>query len=128
MIAVITKDFTFSASHRLELLPEGHQCARYHGHNYIARVEIEGSVDRTGFVLDYGDLAEFGHYIDVNLDHRHLNDVLPDNPTAENLARHLIGVLRMVIKNVYGMPSHRLSIGVHISETPKTWAIYREKW
>jgi len=128
MIAVITKEFAFSASHQLDRLPEAHKCARMHGHNYVIRVEIEGSVDYTGFVLDYGELAEFGQYLDDTLDHRHLNDVFPENPTAELLARHLAGVLRKVIRNVYGSPSHPLSIAVHVSETPKTWAIYREKW
>jgi len=61
MIATITKDFAFSASHRLDGLPEGHQCARYHGHNYLVRVEIEGTVDKVGFVVDYGALKPFGH-------------------------------------------------------------------
>lgn len=128
MIATITKDFAFSASHRLGGLVEGHQCGRHHGHNYVVRVEIEGSVDRVGFVFDYGDLREFGQYIDAELDHRHLNDVLPDNPTAEHLARHLVHVLRKVIANINQQYQHPLSIAVGISETPKTWATYREKW
>ncbi len=32
----ITKEFHFSASHQLSHLPEDHQCARLHGHNYVA--------------------------------------------------------------------------------------------
>lgn len=36
----ITKEFHFSASHQLTGLPEDHQCARLHGHNYIVEVEL----------------------------------------------------------------------------------------
>jgi len=128
MIATITKDFAFSASHRLDGLPEGHQCARYHGHNYLVRVEIEGTVDKVGFVVDYGALKPFGEYIDQYLDHRHLNDQLSVNPTAEHLAKTLTWQLRLVLKEALDGYWHPLEIGVWVSETPKTWAIYREKW
>ena len=36
----ITKEFHFSASHQLSHLPDDHQCARLHGHNYIVVVEL----------------------------------------------------------------------------------------
>lgn len=36
----ITKEFHFSASHQLDYLPEGHQCKRLHGHNYIVKVTL----------------------------------------------------------------------------------------
>jgi 6-pyruvoyltetrahydropterin/6-carboxytetrahydropterin synthase len=37
----ITKQFSFSASHVLDHLPEGHPCARrLHGHNYIAELVL----------------------------------------------------------------------------------------
>ena len=36
----ISKEFHFSASHQLIGLPEDHQCARLHGHNYIVVVEL----------------------------------------------------------------------------------------
>lgn len=129
MIATITKEFTFSASHELSGLPEGHQCARLHGHNYVVRVEVEGTVDpETGFVYDYGDLKPFGVYLDSQLDHRHLNDALPSSPTAENLARFLTHKLRRVIHDHAASAWHPLVVAIHVSETPKTWATYREKW
>lgn len=37
---VISKEFHFSASHRLASLPPGHQCARMHGHNYQVVLEL----------------------------------------------------------------------------------------
>jgi len=111
----ISKDFTFSASHQLAGLPEGHQCARLHGHNYVCRVEISSDhLDSTGFVVDYGELSPAGRWIDEHLDHRHLNDVLDFNPTAENLARYLAGFVATL-----ELPG---AVAVSVSETPKTWA------
>lgn len=116
----ISKDFAFSASHRLEGLPSEHQCARLHGHNYRVRVTIASDyLDDTGFVLDYGNLAPVGQYIDGALDHRHLNDVMDLNPTAEHLARRL----HEVVKSLILLPADaRLTVAV--SETPKTWAAW----
>ena len=128
MIATISKEFAFSASHELHGLKPDHKCARLHGHNYIVRVEVEGTTDQIGFVVDYGDLGEFGTYLDDVLDHRHLNDIMVENPTAEYLARHLISILRKVVSNALPGDSHPLTVAVSISETPKTWATYRVKW
>lgn len=128
MIATITKDFAFSASHQLDGLPEGHQCGRVHGHNYLVRAEITGPVDGVGFVIDYGALKPFGEYIDTYLDHRHLNDQLTGNPTAEHLAGALLMQLRLVLKEMINGYPHPLEIAMSVSETPKTWATYREKW
>ena len=115
----ITKRFEFSASHQLFGLTEGHQCARLHGHNYM--VELELSADRTeltptGFVRDYGDLAVFKSWLDSTLDHRHLNDVIDSNPTAENLAIWL---------HTHWSKDFPELTSVRVSETPKTWAEYR---
>ena len=53
----ITKEFHFSASHQLEHLPDDHQCAQLHGHNYIVIVELASTIlNRNGFVRDYGEL------------------------------------------------------------------------
>lgn len=113
----ISKDFAFSYSHALDGLPEGHQCARLHGHNGIVKVTLVADVlDETGFVLDYGDLSPLGRYLDATFDHRHLNDVVPFNPTAERLAKHLYDWCRE-----QGWPV----VAVSWSETPKTWATYR---
>ncbi len=30
----VFRDFTFEAAHRLPYVPEGHKCARLHGHSY----------------------------------------------------------------------------------------------
>lgn len=120
MTATISKDFAFSASHQLEGLPPEHQCSRLHGHNYIVRVVIEGDVIDPGFVVDYAELSPIKHYIDDTLDHRHLNDVLEFNPTAENMALDTaIRVRDLLVKAGYANVNR---VAVSISETPKTWA------
>ena len=114
----ITKRFDFSASHQLDHLPPEHPCARLHGHNYQVEVEVQSCcLDDRGFCqLDYRELDGFKAWIDETLDHRHLNDVLPIRPTAENLARHLYDIARQ---------SSPYISAVRVSETPRTWAEYR---
>jgi 6-pyruvoyltetrahydropterin/6-carboxytetrahydropterin synthase len=121
----ITKDFEFSASHRLEGLPPGHQCGRDHGHNYVVRVELfADDVDADGFVVDYGELSPFKAWIDQHLDHRFLNDVRVlggIQPTAENLARRLHAVVVDLLERLHAT---EVTAAVAVSETPKTWARY----
>ncbi|WED22193.1 6-carboxytetrahydropterin synthase QueD [Vibrio sp. JC009] len=114
----IRKSFQFCASHQLQGLPEDHPCTRLHGHNYEVIVELASeTLNSTGFVRDYRELSPLKEYIDNNLDHQHLNDVLgADNTTAERIAKHL-----------YTWCSERWPevCAVAVSETPKTWAEYR---
>ena len=114
----ITKEFAFSASHQLKGLPNDHQCARLHGHNYIVKAELASeTLNAHGFVRDYTELALFQTYYDDTLDHRHINDVLGDDcATAERLAKHFYDLCK----------AHWPEISaVSVSETPKTWAEYR---
>ncbi len=112
----ISKEFSFSASHILDCLGEGHPCARLHGHNYVVTVHLQSeNLDEYGFVVDYRDLQLVKDYIDNRLDHRHLNDLFPFHPTAENIARHLYEQFRDSLPQMYA---------VEVSETPKTSAIY----
>lgn len=121
-LATISKDFEFSASHRLEGLEPDHPCGRMHGHNYVVRLTIDGIVGDQGFVVDYRRLASFKRLVDERLDHHHLNDVIPGlQPTAEYLATWL---LHEALRILAAMPeAHRVSgVTVSVSETPKTWA------
>ena len=113
----ITKDFHFSASHVLDGLPDDHPCSRLHGHNFIVRLHLAAPVlDPVGFVVDYRDLDGFKWWLDDEFDHRHLNDRVDFNPTAEHMTRHLYEVAEEM-----GLPVAAVSW----SETPKTWATYR---
>jgi len=113
----ITKDFTFSASHRLSGLPEGHPCTRTHGHNYVVRIELSGErLDDAGMLLDYRELAPFGQHLDDVFDHRDLNDILV-NPTAEAVAEHLWKVVPDLVPRI-----NDFSYSIGLSETPTCWA------
>lgn len=37
MATTLFKDFQFGAAHRLPNVPEGHKCARLHGHSFMVR-------------------------------------------------------------------------------------------
>ena len=112
----ISKQFSFSASHVLEQLPEDHSCARNHGHNYLVTVHLKSeTLDENGFVKDYKTLNNVKKFIDETLDHRHLNDIMSCHPTAENLARFIYERFKPEIPELYA---------VEISETPKTSCIY----
>ncbi len=116
----ISKEFHFSASHQLLTLPEAHPCHRLHGHNYIVELSLRADrLNSDGFVLDYGDLKPFARIIDDELDHRHLNDVLPGIASAECLAEWLF-------RRACGSWPEAV-YAVRVSETPKTWAEYREQ-
>ena len=81
----------FDAAHSLP----GYQgkCANLHGHTYRVEVVIEGAVGENGFVMDFFQLKKILNSALEDLDHRNLNDLLP-NPTAENIAELLCGRLR----------------------------------
>ena len=112
----ISKQFTFSASHVLDKLHDSHPCTRAHGHNYVVIIHLRSKeLNESGFVKDYTDLKFVEEYLDNTLDHRHLNDVIPYHPTAENIARYLFEIFSEKLPELYA---------VEISETPKTSAIY----
>lgn len=115
----IAKRFEFSAAHALGHLPAEHPCARLHGHNYVVEIVLESRVlDDRGFCgVDYRELDEFKRWIDLSLDHRNLNDVMLTVTTAENIAKLLFTKAREI---------SGLVVAARVSETPKTWAEYRE--
>jgi 6-pyruvoyltetrahydropterin/6-carboxytetrahydropterin synthase len=86
--AEIYKEFGFEAAHRLPNVPEGHKCARLHGHSFRVTVHVEGEPGAdTGWVMDFAELAAAFAPLHDQLDHRYLNDVVGlENPTSEQLA------------------------------------------
>lgn len=85
----IYKSFQIEAAHRLPNVPEGHQCARLHGHSFRVEIHVSGPVDEhAGWVMDFADVKRAFAPLHAQLDHHYLNDVVGlDNPTSENLAR-----------------------------------------
>lgn len=80
----VSKRIEVSGSHRLNLSYES-KCCNTHGHNWIITVYCKArELNADGMVCDFKHIKDRIHSV---LDHRHLNDVLPFNPTAENIAR-----------------------------------------
>lgn len=89
VVTEIFKEFTFEAAHRLPAVPPEHKCARLHGHSFRVALHVRGPVDaRTGWIMDFADIAAAWQPMHAALDHRYLNEVAGlENPTSEHLAR-----------------------------------------
>ena len=80
----VTKRIEISASHRLEL-DYASKCTNLHGHNWIITVTCQSeTLNANGMVEDFTAIKEL---VQSRLDHANLNEVVPFNPTAENIAR-----------------------------------------
>ena len=80
----ITKTFEIAGCHRLSLSYES-KCSRLHGHNWIVTVHCRASkLNADGMVADFSLIKE---QIAGYLDHGNFNELMPFNPTAENIAR-----------------------------------------
>lgn len=114
----IFKVFKFDAAHRLPNVEQGHKCSQLHGHSFRVQIHIQGSVDpRSGWVMDFADIAEAFKPLHDQLDHKYLNDIDGlDNPTSENIAKwiwkHLHSALPQLSKIV-------------VQESPESGCIYR---
>jgi 6-pyruvoyltetrahydropterin/6-carboxytetrahydropterin synthase len=83
----IKKKFEISASHHLTL-SYGSKCERVHGHNWHITIFCKSAhLNADGMVEDFSLIKERIHGF---LDHSDLNEKLPFNPTAENLARWMV--------------------------------------
>lgn len=80
----VIKRMEVSASHSLNLSYRS-KCENLHGHNWIITVHCRSEkLNSDGMVVDFTHIKEV---VMGNLDHKCINDVLPCNPTAENIAK-----------------------------------------
>ena len=85
--------YHFDSSHQLKLdYPSA--CQNIHGHRWNIVVGIRSEVlDKNGMIIDFKHLKGV---ID-RLDHKHLNDVVKFNPTAENISKYLYDEIKNVM-------------------------------
>lgn len=114
----IYKEFHIEAAHRLPNVPEGHKCARLHGHSFSVTIYADGEPGETsGWIMDFGEIKSAFKPVFDALDHRYLNDIDGlENPTSENLAKWIWGKLKLDLPNLSG---------VMIKETCTSGCIYR---
>lgn len=80
----ISKRMEVAGCHRL-MLPYESKCSQLHGHNWIITVHCKAKeLDANGMVVDFTHIKKDIHDY---LDHGNFNELLPFNPTAENIAK-----------------------------------------
>lgn len=129
----VKKEFEFESAHRLSNY-EG-KCKRIHGHNYKMIVLCEADeLDERGILVDFGDIKKVAkEFIVEQFDHKlilkqgttqniKIAEAIEDdwivwvdyNPTAENMAKHFLEIMRKHIPSVKS---------VEVFETPDSSAI-----
>lgn len=114
----IFKEFVFEAAHRLPNVPEGHKCARLHGHSFTVQIFVSGEVGAsTGWVMDFADIkSAFAPFYEM-LDHHFLNEIDGlENPTSENIAIWIWARMAVVLPGLSK---------IVVKETCTTGAVYR---
>ena len=134
-----TRRLTFEAGHRVY----GHEskCANLHGHSYKVEIEAVADLDSLGRVIDFSVLKErVGGWLDEHWDHGFviwfkdaeasfaLSELktqklyrMPYNPTAENMARHLLEDICPLVLRGLGVTV----TSVLIRETENCFAVAR---
>lgn len=80
----VIKKIEIAGCHHLSL-PYPSKCTRPHGHNWTITVCCKAKeLNSNGMVIDFSEIKRKIHGY---LDHGDLNELLPFNPTAENLAK-----------------------------------------
>ena len=106
----VKKTFEISAAHSLTLSYES-KCESLHGHNWIIVAWCRSEkLNQDGMVVDFSRIKK---QVQDKLDHKNLNDVLPFNTTAENMAKWICDEIPMCFK-------------VEVQESQNNTAIYEK--
>ncbi len=113
----IFKVFTFDAAHWLPRVPEGHKCAKMHGHSFRVEIHLRGKAGSdSGWVKDFAEIAAAFEPLLEQLDHKNLNRIEGlENPTSENLCRWIWVRLKSVLPQLSR---------IVLQESPESGCIY----
>ena len=110
----LTQSFTFEAAHFLPSAPQGNENRRIHGHSFKVEVSVLGNPDAdTGLLIHFDAFKEICHrLVYQKLDHQFLNDIEGfENPTLENMCRHIWKLLKPELSNLSTVTITRESCG-----------------
>ena len=80
----IKKTMEIAGCHQLKLSYES-KCENLHGHNWVVTIHCKAQqLNQDGMVTDF---TKEKQQIHCSLDHGNFNELLPFNPTAENIAK-----------------------------------------
>ncbi|WP_096435234.1 6-carboxytetrahydropterin synthase QueD [Alteribacter populi] len=124
----ITKEFTFDAAHHLHCY-EG-KCKNLHGHTYKLVITVSGYVNDVGISVDFGDVKRiYEETIKAKLDHRYLNEVLPNmNTTAENMIVWIWEQLDVALEDEGMKKQGQRLEELVLYETPTSSASLKREW
>src|SRR5678815_4531691 len=107
---LVTKDYlVFASAHFITFA--GHRCEGLHGHNYRARVTVEGALnEESWFVFDFVELKQIMKRLCDDIDHLVLLPI--PNTTVEMLARLLASRLRdeLSMRDARGLTSIEMEV------------------
>nr|DAU00099.1 MAG TPA: 6-pyruvoyl tetrahydropterin synthase [Caudoviricetes sp.] len=93
----VTKRMEIAGCHHLNLSYES-KCENLHGHNWIVTVFCKAeNLNSDGMVIDFKHVKNKIHGF---LDHGNFNELLPFNPTAENIAKWIVEQIPMCYKAI----------------------------
>lgn len=97
MVYCISKTMEVAGCHYLNL-PYSSKCSRLHGHNWVITVYLASrELNGEGMVEDFKHIKKMVHGF---LDHGNFNELLPFNPTAENIAAWVVEQFPLCYKAV----------------------------
>ena len=118
----VQKTMEICGSHQLELNYDS-PCCGLHGHNWFVTIYMRANaLDKNGMVFDFAKIKKLIHN---KFDHKHLNDVVGFNPTAENLACYICAELNVdhTVEDIErGLRCYR----VDVEETKNNIATFEE--
>jgi len=115
MKLLLHTEFDFDSAHQLEG-HDGH-CQNFHGHTYLCELWFKGDSsrrDKVGILVDFGIVREIREL----LDHKNLNEVIKENPTAETISMWIYSWLKVKLEK------NPVAVKVRLYET----AVRKQTW